>query len=78
MPIKPTGSKVLARVVADIAVERRVDGERAGAAEAQRVAVRRGLRDLPRRDRAAGAAAVLDDDLLAEHRAHLLAGARAP
>ena len=36
----------------------------------QRVAVGRGARDLAGRDRAAGAAAVLDHDLLAERRAH--------
>ena len=45
---------------------------RAGAAEAERVAVGRGLRDLARRDRAARAALVLDHDLLAERPAHLL------
>ena len=64
--------EVLARVVADIRVERRIDRERAGAAEAERVAVGRALRDLARRDRAAGAALVLDHDLLAERAAHLL------
>ena len=66
--------EILARVVADIAVERRIDRQRPGAAEHQRVAVRRGLGDRARRDRAARAAAVLDHDLLAEHRAHLVGG----
>ena len=64
--------EILARVVADIRIERRIDRVRAGAAEAERVAVGRGLRDLARRDRAAGAALVLDHDLLAERLAHLL------
>ena len=64
--------EILARVVADIGIERRIDRERAGAAEHERVAVGRGLRDRARRDRAAGAAAVLDHDLLAERLAHLL------
>src|SRR5262249_6649029 len=36
---------------------------------------RLGARDLPRRNRAAGAAAILDDDLLAEHLAHAVGGA---
>ena len=64
--------EILARVVADIGVERRIDRERAGAAEAERVAVGRGFRDLARRDRAARPALVLDHDLLAERLAHLL------
>ena len=64
--------EILARVVADIRIERRIDRVRAGAAEAERVAVGRGLRDLARRDRAARAALVLDHDLLAERLAHLL------
>ena len=64
--------KILARVIADIGIERRIDRKRAGAADHQRVAVGLGLRDLARRDGAAGAAAVLDDDLLAERLAHLV------
>src|ERR1043165_7528593 len=44
--------EVLARVVPDVRIERRVDRERAGAAEAKRVAVCWCLRDLAGRDRA--------------------------
>ena len=44
----------------------------------ERVAVGRGLGDLAGGDAAAGAAAVLDHDLLAERLAHLLGGGRAP
>jgi hypothetical protein len=62
--------KILARVVADIGIEGRIDGERSGATEAERIAVGRRARHLPGRDRAAGAAAVLDHDLLAERRSH--------
>ncbi len=69
---QPDRREILARVVADVAVERRIDRERAGAAEHQRVAVGRGLRHRARGDRAAGAGAVLDDDVLAERLAHLL------
>ncbi len=64
--------EVLARIVADVLVERRVDRQRAGPADDQGVAVGRGLGDRPRRGRAAGAGAVLDHDLLAERLAHLL------
>src|SRR5215203_3989136 len=53
--------KILARIVADIRIERRVDGERAGG-DQQRVAVRRALGDLARRNGSAGAATVLDHD----------------
>src|SRR5665213_4469860 len=55
--------EILARVVADIGVKRRVNRKRAGAAEAKRVAVGRGLGDLARAERAAGATMILDDDL---------------
>ena len=64
------GGKILARIVTDIRVERGIDRERAGAAEAERVAVGLRARDLAGRDAAAGAAAILDHDLLAERRAH--------
>ena len=63
--------EILARVVADIGIERRVDRERARG-DQERVAVGLGLGDLARRDGAAGAAAVLDHDGLAEARAHPL------
>ena len=64
--------EILARIVTGVGVERRVDRERAGAAEDQRVAVRCTPRHGPRGDRAAGAAAVLDDDLLAQRLAHFV------
>ena len=63
--------EILARVVADVGIERRVDRKRARR-DQKRVAVGRGLGDLARRDGAAGAAAVLDHDGLAEPRAHPL------
>jgi hypothetical protein len=69
---QPDRREIPSRVVADILIERRIDRERAGAAETERIAVGRGFRDLARRDRAAGAALVLDHDLLAERAAHLL------
>src|SRR3954466_11867334 len=40
------GREILARIVADIRIEGWIDGKRAGAAEGQRVAVRRALRRL--------------------------------
>ena len=63
--------EILARVVADVGIERRIDRERARR-DQKRVAVGLGLRHLARRDGAAGAAAVLDHDGLAEARAHPL------
>src|SRR5665213_2004248 len=57
--------EILARVVADVGVKRQVNRKRAGAAEAERVAVGRGLGDLARAERTAGATMILDDDLLA-------------
>src|SRR5262245_14282294 len=66
--------EIPARIVADIVVERRIDRERAGAAEPECVAVGRCLGDLTGGDAAARAAAILDDDLLAERLAHLLGG----
>ncbi len=72
------GREILARVVADIRIERRIDAERPGTADHQRVAVRRAPGDLAGRDRAAGAGAVLDHDLLAERPAHLVGNRCAP
>ena len=66
--------EILARVVADIAVERRIDGQRAGAAEPQRVAVGHALGDLAGGDAAACAATIFDHDLLAQRLAHFLGG----
>src|SRR5262249_4679077 len=63
--------EILARVVADAGIERWVDRKRACRDE-KRVAVRLGLGDLARGDGASGAAAILDDDALAEARTHAL------
>src|SRR5450631_4190865 len=57
---EPDRREVLARVVADVWIKRRIDGERSGAAEPERVAVGRGLGDLAGAERAAGAAVVFD------------------
>src|SRR4029078_12155429 len=46
--------EVLALIVAGVRIKRRVDGERAGAAEPEGVAVGRGLGDLAGADRTAG------------------------
>ena len=54
------------RVIAEVLVERGADGERARACEQQRVAIGLGRRDELRREGAAGARPVLDDDRLAE------------
>jgi hypothetical protein len=72
LPIMPIGRKILARIVADILVERRPDRQRAGVAEDQRVAVRVRLRHSARAHRAARRQGrIVDDDLLAEQFAHL-------
>ena len=72
------GRKILARVVADVAVHARRGREVGGVAEQQRVAIGLGTGDRARADRAAAACgAVLDHDLLAERGAHLVGdGAR--
>jgi hypothetical protein len=64
--------EILARVVADIAVEGRSDRERAGIAQQDGVTVGRALRHRAASDGAAGAAAVVDDDRLLECLAHLV------
>ena len=69
--------KILARIVADVLVERRPDRERAGIAEHQRVAVGLALRDRLGADGAAGAGPVVDHDLFAEQFAHLVGDAAA-
>src|SRR5689334_2447319 len=58
--------EILAWVIADIWVKCRVDGERAGTTEPERISVGCGLGDSAGADRAAGAAAVLDDERVAE------------
>ena len=62
--------EVLLAVVGQRLVERDVDRQRAHVGEQQRVAVGRRLRGLVDADRAAGAADILDDELLAERLAH--------
>ena len=69
--------KILARIVADVLVERRPDRERAGVAEHQRVAVGLAFGDRLGADGAAGAGAVVDHDLFAEQLAHLVGDAAA-
>jgi hypothetical protein len=64
--------KILARIVAGILVERGADRQRAGVAEQQRVTVGIALGDRLGADRAAGAGAIVDHDLLAEQFAHLV------
>jgi hypothetical protein len=61
------------RIVVEMAVDGRVDAERRGVGEHQRVAVGFRRRGTTRPYGAAGAAAILDDDVLAEHHAQLLA-----
>ncbi len=67
--------EVLARIVAEVLHEAGRRPDRRAGHHQQRVAVGRGLRDRAGRDRAAGAAAVVDDDLLAEDFAHLVGDA---
>jgi hypothetical protein len=67
--------EVLARIVAEVLDEAGRRPNRRAGHHQQRVAVGRGLRDRAGRDRAAGAAAVVDDDLLAEDFAHLVGDA---
>ena len=64
--------EVLQAVVGQRFVERDVDRQRAHVGEQQRVAVRRGLGGLVDTDRAAGAADIFDDELVAERLAHAL------
>jgi hypothetical protein len=64
--------EILARVVAGVRIERGVDGKRARVGEQDRVAVGGALGDRAGRDRAAGAAAILDHHLLPERLAHAL------
>jgi hypothetical protein len=60
------GREILARVEAGIGEQRRIDRDRAGVGEHQRVAVGRGAGDRARAHEPAAAAAVVDHDLLAE------------
>jgi hypothetical protein len=61
-----------ARIIAGIGIEAGAGRERAGIGEQDGVAVGRGARDLAGGDGAAGAAAIIDYDWLAERRAHLV------
>ena len=69
--------EILARVVADILVERGADRQRAGIAQHQRVAVGFAFGDRLGADRAAGARTVVDHDLLAKQFTHLVGDATA-
>ena len=59
--------EVLARIEAGIGVKARVDRDRAGVAEEQRVAVRRAADHRAGADEARAADAIVDDHLMAEH-----------
>ena len=67
--------EVLARVVAEVLQQARRGPDRRAGGHQDGVAVGRALGDRARRDRAAGAAAIVDDDLLAERLAHLVGDA---
>src|SRR3954453_1939033 len=69
----PDRGEVLARVIANVGIEIRPDRERAGIAETDGVAGGIGLCERAGADSAAGAGAVVDDDLLAERLAELIA-----
>ncbi len=58
--------EILAGIVAEIGMERRRGAERAAGGHQQGVTVGRRLGDRARRHRAAGAAAIVDHDLLAK------------
>jgi hypothetical protein len=60
------GREILARVVTGVGIETWIDRHRAGVTEQERVAVGLGLGDRPGAERAAGAAAVVDHDVLLE------------
>ena len=60
--------EVLARIEAGVGVEGRVDRDRAGVAEEQRIAVRRAADERAGADDARAADAVVDDHLMAEQR----------
>jgi hypothetical protein len=57
--------------ISGIGIEARIDGDRAGAAQEQRVAVGCGFGDRARPDIAATAATIVDDHLLPERNAQL-------
>ena len=60
------GAEVFERVVAELRKQERRDRDRAGSGDEQRIAVRRGLRDVLGADSAGRARAVVDHDLLAQ------------
>ena len=63
---QPDRREVLARIEAGIGIEARIDGDRAGMAEEQGVAVRRALDEGPGADQAGAAGAVVHHDLLTQ------------
>jgi hypothetical protein len=60
------GREILARVEAGIGEQRRIDGDRTGMREHQRIAVRCGAGDRARAHESAAAAAIVDHHLFAE------------
>ena len=71
---EPDRDEILQRIVAELRLHERIDGERSVRAGEQRVAVGRGFRRHVGAEAAARAGAVLDHDRLAEHLLHVLAG----
>ena len=72
---QPDRIEVLARVIAEVLHQAGRRADRRAGDHQQRVAIGRGLGDRTGRNRAAGAAAIVDDDLLAERLAHLVGNA---
>jgi hypothetical protein len=70
---EPDRDKILQRVVAELRLHERIDGERAVRAGEQRIAVRGGARRHLGAETAARAGAVLDHEGLAERLAHAFA-----
>ena len=66
------GGEIFQRIVGEIVAERRIDGDGADGREEQRVAVGLRLRDILRRDRAAGARLVFDRDRHAQQPLHFV------
>jgi hypothetical protein len=64
--------EVLARIEIGVGVQARIDRDRAGMGEHQRVAVGRGPDHRTRADQAGAAGAIVDDHLLADHAGKLL------
>jgi hypothetical protein len=73
-PDQANRCKILAGIVAKIRINARSHRKGGGVSLPQRVAIRYTLCDLAHCDRASCARAILHDDLLAQHPAHLFGG----